>query len=214
MSARARYKGSLDDLHAAIAPFVVSPGWLMYQEKPKDPVKPEILVAQKFLLRSLTSVCKNLSFSKKQLDHVFERLLKEKSFKELNDKESQEDWVETMSKRARMACRHLAQARIRKPPPRWLAHIDVGEVSPDSMSQLSSFAGDGHLDGDEEEEETGEAAEPAGPPQDAQEPECEELALHETFMVTHVGPLVRCSPSAHTVPSDVIGCSARQATLC
>jgi len=152
MPARVRYKGSLDDLHAAIAPFAVSPGWFVYEENESDKVNPELLVAHKVFLRSLTHTCENLSFNKAQLKKVFQRLVVEKQFSELSTSTLQAHWVKTMGRRVRAACRHLAQARIRKQPPQWLAHIDAG-----AMSQLSSFAGDGHPDedgeGEEEEEE-------------------------------------------------------------
>jgi hypothetical protein len=176
----------LDDLHAAIAPFVVRPGWFVYQEKVSEKVMPEYLVSHKVFLRSLTHICKNMSFSKSQLEKVFQRLVVEKQFSELATNELQEDWVEGNCKRVRTACRHLAQARLRRPTPRWLAHIDVGDSIPDSMSQLSSFAGDdGHPDehgeGEEEEEkerddEEDKDARAQGSHQDAQDPDSEQDA--------------------------------------
>jgi hypothetical protein len=115
---------------------VTSESFLYYPEKPSDPVKPDTLVAHKYLVRALTDVCPNLSFGKKQLEAVFAEIAGVKRFKALNTKELAEDWVETMSKRIQIACRHVAQARLRKPPPKWLAHIDNGDSFP--MTQAGS----------------------------------------------------------------------------
>jgi len=68
------FTGSVDELHGVIDPFVTHVAWLHYQDRASDPVKPDILVAHKFLLRALTQISPNLSFNKKQLETVFERL--------------------------------------------------------------------------------------------------------------------------------------------
>ena len=47
---------------------------MQYQDRASDPVKPDILVAHKFLLKALTQISPNLSFNKTQLATVFERL--------------------------------------------------------------------------------------------------------------------------------------------
>ena len=64
----------MDELHGVLDPFVTHVSWLQYQDRPSDPVKPEILVAHKLLLRALTQISPNQSFNKKQLETVFERL--------------------------------------------------------------------------------------------------------------------------------------------
>ena len=152
-ASRPRYDGSLDALRDAISPFVVSPGWLMYQEKLADKTLPDVLVAHRLFLRCMTDLCQNLSFGKAQLEHVFNKLSATR-FKEVLTEEQSEDWVQTSCKRLQTAFRHVSQARRRKPPPRWLAHIDIGESFPESsMSQLSSVPGAGDPDGRQEEEE-------------------------------------------------------------
>ena len=130
------YDGSLDQLHAALAPFVTQASWLQYTDRPNDPVKPEILVSHKLMLGALTLVSPNLSFSKTQLQSVFRKFMQEGEFKELADVDQENDWVETMQKRLHMACRHLSQARLRRPPPKWVAMID-GDSSQLPMSQPS-----------------------------------------------------------------------------
>jgi hypothetical protein len=136
-STRSRYNGEVGKLHAVLAPFVTSVGWLLYQESATDTVKPELLVAHKFLIQALTSLCANLSFSKKHLEVVFRMIERERLFPELLNDDAKKDWVETMSSRVFMACRHIAQARLRKPTkPRWLANID-GDDSQPPMSEES-----------------------------------------------------------------------------
>ena len=73
-SSRNRFTGSVDELHGVLDPFVTHVSWLQYQDRVSDPVKLEILVAHKFLLRALTRISPNLSFNKTQLVTVFERL--------------------------------------------------------------------------------------------------------------------------------------------
>lgn len=135
-SPRARFTGTVDQLHGVIAPFCTHVAWLLYQEKPKDPVKPDLLIAQKLLLKALTAISPNLSFTKSQLEAVFERLQGEKGFEELLDEDMRAEWVETNRRRLYMCCRHLSQARLRNPQPKWLALVD-DRWGP--QSQSSSF---------------------------------------------------------------------------
>ena len=44
---RTRFNGSVDELHAVLAPVVTSASWLQCQKKGKDPIKSDILVAHK-----------------------------------------------------------------------------------------------------------------------------------------------------------------------
>ena len=68
------FSGSVDELHGVIDPFVTHVSCLQYQDRAPDPVKPDILVAHKFFLKALTQISPNLSFNKRQLATVFERL--------------------------------------------------------------------------------------------------------------------------------------------
>jgi hypothetical protein len=179
---RPRYRGTLDDLRAAIKPFIVSPGWLLYQEKFNDKVLPDTLVAHKIFIRRMSNLCPNLSFTKAQLEAAFRLLVVDTGFDRRLSEEERCDWVDTSVKRLRVAFRHVSQARIRRPPPRWLAHIDVGDTLPDTMSQSSSvpIAGDTHgnreeEEEDDEEEEDEEEEEKEEQGADAQLPETEVL---------------------------------------
>jgi hypothetical protein len=149
----------LDDLHAAIAPFVVSPGWFLYQEKANDQVKPDLLVAHKHFISSMSCVCGNLSFSQAQLVHVFKKLFVELGFEEMLTEHEAKDWVDSTVRRVRVAFRHVSQARVRPVPPRWLAHIDG------AMSQLPD-AGSSHGRAAEEEEEEEQEEEEESLPED------------------------------------------------
>ena len=151
--ARPRYAGTLTDLRATIKPFIVCPGWLLYQEKFTDKVLPDTLVAHKLFIQSMSNLCPNLSFTKAQLEAAFRLLVVDTGFDERLTGEERIDWVDTNVKRLRVAFRHVSQARLRKPPPRWLAHTDVGDTIPDSMSQLSGVPGAGDTDGNREEDE-------------------------------------------------------------
>jgi hypothetical protein len=152
---RNRFDGSLDQLHAALTPFVTDVSWLQYQDRANDPVKPEILVSHKLMLNAITLVSPNLSFSKKQLQNVFGRFIQEGGFEELVNTDQEKDWVDTMQRRLHMACRHVAQARLRPNPPKWLAFIDgQSESSQLPMSQPSpdDSMPSGQKEGGEEEE--------------------------------------------------------------
>ena len=52
---RARFDDGFQCLHEVLTPFVNSPGWLHYVEKPEQPVKAPILIAHKvfFVAKSL-----------------------------------------------------------------------------------------------------------------------------------------------------------------
>ena len=137
---RARFDEGFECLHEVLTPFVNSVGWLHYVEKPEHPIKAPILIAHKDLLKACTKICPNLAFTKSVVTQVFQQLLKEKAFPELATKEAAEDWVDTMVNRFRSACRHCAQSRLKKPPPKWLQHIDgmAAAGAADDFSQASS----------------------------------------------------------------------------
>ena len=127
-----------------LRPHVKHVKWLRYNEKPTDKALPDALVAHQALMRQLTGLCKNLSFKKEQVEEAFNKIMLENDFEALSSPELQTDWVETMAKRVRLMCRHLAQARIRKPCPKWVLLIDSCapaavdgqmEASPSAMSQ-------------------------------------------------------------------------------
>jgi hypothetical protein len=162
---RSRYDGSVEDLHAAIRPYVTSTGWFQYHEKVSEHIRSDILVANKQLLRTLTELSPNLSFNKSQLEQVLNRLLDEKAFPELTDQSSRDHWVDVYCKRLQVACRHTSQSRLRKPPPKWLSLID--EDGADSMSQMPGLP-ESHEDS-AEQVGTGSPVHPAGG-EDAQLP--------------------------------------------
>ena len=130
MSQRKRYDGSIEDLAEVLRPFVNSTSWFQYQEKNDEVILPNILVAHKELFRSLTQLAQNLAFTSKILSAAFAEIVKEKGFKELYDKDAEDDFIETCSRRLHVACRHVSQSRLRKPPPRWLLLIDQMSDSP------------------------------------------------------------------------------------
>ena len=123
--------------------------------------------ANRQLLKTLTELSPNLSFSKSQMEQVLGRLLDEKAFPELTDQSSRDHWVEVYCKRLQVACRHTSQSRLRKPPPKWLSLID--EDGADSMSQMSGLP-ESHEDSVEQVEAgTGSPVHPADD-EDAQLP--------------------------------------------
>jgi hypothetical protein len=123
---RNRFDGTNAELQSALSPFVTHSAWLQYPDKTNDKVRPDILIAHKGMLRCLTQLSRNLSFSKKQLESVFQGLREEKQFQEISDPDFGEDWVQTMCKRLHQACRHTAQARLRRPPPKWVRLLEMG----------------------------------------------------------------------------------------
>jgi len=181
MSARPRYNGSAEDLLEGLRPYVTSAAWFQYQEKLSDPIRPDILVAHKHLVRTLTELSPNMSFASGQLKQVLTMIMRERCFEELQDDDSCDDWVQTCSKRIQTACRHIAQARLRKPPPRWLALVYDGgdgdsiEVEPQlnmSSIEVEDSAADGHGHGPDRVGDTDSGTEPAedGACEDAQLP--------------------------------------------
>ena len=121
---RPRYDGCADGLADALRPFANSVGFFKYGEKPNASVESSILVAHKLMIRELTKLSANLAFKKESLQTALQKLAAEKRFEALSSQVALEDWVETMDARIRIACRHVAKARIQKHPPRWLLHID------------------------------------------------------------------------------------------
>ena len=97
---------------------MISASWFQYQEKNDEVILPNILVAHKELFRSLAQLAQNVALASKMLNAAFAEIVKEKGFKELSDKDAEDDCIETCSERLHVACRHGSQPRLRKPPPR------------------------------------------------------------------------------------------------
>ena len=159
---RSRYKGSVEDLQSAISPYVTSTGWFQYHENVSEGIRSDILIRNRQLLKTLTELSPNLSFSKSQLEEVLGRLLDEKAFHELNDQSSRDHWVEVYCKRLQAACRHTSQARLRKPTPKWLSLLSpIDEDGADSISQMPGLP-ESHEDSVEQvEADTGSPVHPA-----------------------------------------------------
>lgn len=121
---RPRYTGSEEEILTALRPFVKSVSFFKYGEYHRSKVQSEVLVAHAPLFRELTKLSANLAFKKASLQAVFLKLANEKKFPALSTQSLVEDWLKTMDARLRIACRHVAKARIQACPPRWLQHID------------------------------------------------------------------------------------------
>ena len=114
-----------------------------YGEKLGAPVDSSVLVAHKAMVRSLTGLSPNLSFTKKQVTAAFQQLGGETKFPALNRNALLDGWVTTMTARVRLACRHVAKARAHRPPPAWPQHIDGSSDSAPMAEQqgMTSPAG-------------------------------------------------------------------------
>jgi len=121
---RDRFQGSQEELFETLQPFVKHAGWFKYLEKPSQPVNSAILVSHKVMIRAVTAICPNLAFTVTLLTAVFRQLADDAAFDSLQTEADKMDWAETMTKRFKTACRHVAQSRLKKPRPKWLMHID------------------------------------------------------------------------------------------
>ena len=135
---RPRYPGSDEELLTALRPFVTSVSFFKYGENNRSKVQSEVLVAHAPLFRELTKLSANLAFKKVSLQAVLLKLANENQFPALSTQALVEDWFTTMDARVRIACRHVAKARIQACPPRWLQHIDG-----DSVAALADSGRDG-----------------------------------------------------------------------
>ena len=121
---RPRYDGCADSIADALRPFVNSVRFFKYGEKANAPVESSILVAHKLMIGELSKLSANLAFKKESLQTALQKLAAEKRFEALSSQAASEDWVQTMEARIRIACRHVAKARVQKHPPRWLQDFD------------------------------------------------------------------------------------------
>jgi hypothetical protein len=144
---RHRFQGEPAELHEVLGPFVRSADWLHYAEKASDPIKPEILVAHGAMLRAVTKLCPNMAFTPSVVTQAFEQLAEKKDFQVLSTPAIREDWVDTITKRFRTACRHLSQSRLKRPRPRWLQLVDdmedasAGPESEDAGANMADASG-------------------------------------------------------------------------
>jgi hypothetical protein len=144
---RHRFQGEPAELQEVLGPFVRSAGWLHYAEKASDPIKPEVLVAHGAMLRACTQLCPNMAFTSSLVTEAFEQLADTKCFEVLGTPEARRDWIETITKRFRTACRHLSQSRLKRPRPRWVQLVDgmedtsVGPGSEDAGASIADATG-------------------------------------------------------------------------
>jgi hypothetical protein len=143
---RSRFDGGAEELYEVLAPFVVHVSWLHYVEKVNHPVQPAILIAHKALFAACMSIAPNLAFTQTVVKEVFTRLVHERAFPTITTPTQTEDWIDTMTKRFRCACRHIASNRVRKSPPQWLRHFGGMAAISDSHEGQAGEAASGSAD--------------------------------------------------------------------
>jgi hypothetical protein len=109
---RSRFKCE-GELHAILSEFIVSPWWLKYPEKPRDPIKKAIIIAHGGLLRKLREIAPNLCFVSADIKKALQQIADEQSTWPLL-KEEVQDWIDKNDKRIRTMCRHTTQALLKK----------------------------------------------------------------------------------------------------
>ena len=128
-----------EELLGILRVFVTSANWFKYGETASCPVESATLVAHKDLFKGLTALSANVSFTKKTVSAAFKKLADEFHCVQLAEN-LRDQWVEVMTKRLRMACRHVAKARCHKPrPPPWLEHIDGPMSAADGLARHSEL---------------------------------------------------------------------------
>ena len=120
---RPRYHGSVEDLVAAIKPFVTKLKWLQYGEDPKSKVMMPVIVAHTFFLKALYDLQENLAFLQSSTKATFLSIGRTMNDTwQLSDTDL-DDWAETMAKRTRTMCRHLQTSMSRVPRPKWTTSL-------------------------------------------------------------------------------------------
>ena len=134
------WHGSFHELGAVILPFCGHVSWLKYAEGAKDAMDTEVLVQHRQLIIGLSELCPQLSFKKATVKAALFEVAKTKQFVELMNSEILLEWVDVMSARLRLVCRHVAHSRSRPTPPAWLQEVD----DTPRQSRMSSQGGGGH----------------------------------------------------------------------
>lgn len=116
---RKRYRGEIKQLERIIEPFVTKLKWCAYA-KDNEKTDPKTLVAHGELLENLYKEQPNMAFKQATMLLVFMDIGQRKNNIWGLPEDELRDWASTMAKRVRLMCRHVMQAKIRKPQPRWL----------------------------------------------------------------------------------------------
>ena len=114
---RPRFGGSAEELANIVKPYASVVGWLQYGEKTASPVQQTVLVAHAQMFSELFEASGTRAFTKLVCTQMFEIILDQNKYPELPTQELKDMWVEANTKRFKLMCRHLAQAKLRKPPP-------------------------------------------------------------------------------------------------
>ena len=102
-----------------LRPHIDSKKALTYGESCEFKVDVSLLTKHKQLLLSLRSAQPNLSFKKTSMTEALDVLGQESEQWKLDD-EKYLEWKRVSERRIHMMCRHVSQAFLRKPQPRWL----------------------------------------------------------------------------------------------
>lgn len=130
MPARASWSGPLEELSAAIAPFLMHPNFIQYGETMGSPLQINKIIPHRELWRRLREKQPNLSFVQSALEDCLEATyhkVKDKWPKELA-RDELAAWKVRLARRIRAQGRAIAQAQRKNPQAGWLLQLWKGPV--------------------------------------------------------------------------------------
>jgi hypothetical protein len=121
---RSRFKGSPDDISAALADFATKPGWFKYSEEDgKGALNTKLLQSSRCVFVELHKLTENLSFSQKEMEKAMRTIGENHAAEWTMTSLQLDEQAKVMSKRLRTGCRHIAQAMRKEPQPKWVKAI-------------------------------------------------------------------------------------------
>lgn len=145
---RCRFEGGASCFQDVMYPFVTSPSYL-----PPGKVDRTYMLSLKPMMAALYKCQPNLSFTKnitqKAHEHIFDARASEWGL----DRSMGSKWSATMAQRLRVCCRFMAQARVRVPPPGWVANMGLGDAAYKGKVECQGENKDEGKGEEEEEEE-------------------------------------------------------------
>ena len=142
---RSRFDSHIDVVVQKLVEVVDTPGFLQYCEKSGDVLQRAALIRSREVFVALRDCQYNLSFAKTQMQGISSGLADKTNKFSLPDPASRADWIETMERRVRAACRHVAQARLKNPRCSWLRQL-FGDADGNQLRIPDSWLGKGPTD--------------------------------------------------------------------
>ena len=123
MPTRSRFHGDVIPVVDGLLPYLLTPRCLQYAERHDTPMQRASILKCRNIIRVLRTHQPNLSYNQKTMELILTLLAEKTQSFSFRDEDEMKDWVACMSKRIRVALRHVQQAILKNPRSAWIREM-------------------------------------------------------------------------------------------